>query len=219
MSSPTLYRDCLILASATYPSGFSYSLYTLRRAPPEEVSISFLGCLALPYVAVALAVWSVRPELLAFRGAPVPLLVPAALLAAVALALEYGLQAVPWYRAHGRWPRGITLQRFWHRGMSPASHLLLGVVVVGEEVFYRQIWLDSLQGPFGITAPLALAVSSLAYGCNHLAFGAPAVVTKTATGLLYGGLYLLGGRSVWLPIVTHGMQNLLLWTLARDGGG
>jgi membrane protease YdiL (CAAX protease family) len=56
----------------------------------------------------------------------------------------------------------------------------------------------------------------VAYGLNHLAFGATAVVAKTAMGLLYAGLYLLGGRSVWLPIVTHALQNIALFHLARE---
>jgi hypothetical protein len=45
------------------------------------------------------------------------------------------------------------------------------------------------------------------------------VVSKTAAGVLYGLLYRLGSRSIWLPFVAHELQNLLLFrlTAARRG--
>ena len=215
MSTPTLYLDCLILASATYPSGFSHSLFTLRRASPAGVSSAFLAALALPYLALALAVRAVRPELLSFHGASLPLFMLAVLLAPAALLIEYAIHGLAAYRASGRFPRGIAVQRFWSGSLSAADHLLLAAIAVGEEILYRQIWLGALQGSLGLPVGLALAVSSLAYGLNHLAFGGLSVASKTVTGLLYGGLYLLGGRSVWLPILAHCLQNLILFAMAR----
>jgi hypothetical protein len=217
MTTPTLYLDCLILTSAAYPSGFSYSLFTLRRGAPAEVSTPFLATLVLPYLVVALAVLALRPGLLSLRPAPALGFAAAVLLVPVALGLEYGLHAFVAWRASGRRPGGITVPRFWRRGPSPTGYLLLALVVVGEELLYRQVWIGALHGSFGLALPLALAVSALAYGLNHLAFGVTSVVAKTLTGLLYGGLYLLGGQSVWLPIVTHGLQNLALFGLAKDG--
>ncbi|HZF13041.1 MAG TPA: CPBP family glutamic-type intramembrane protease [Thermoanaerobaculia bacterium] len=217
MSTPNLYLDGLILAAAAYPSGFSYSLFTLRRPAPGEVSVPFLATLVLPYLAVALAVLALRPGLLSWTGAPAPFFLAAVLLAPFALAVEYGIHAVAARLATGRFPRGITLPGFWRRGPSPAGGLLLVLIVVGEEILYRQLWLGALHGSLGLALPLALLASALAYGLNHLAFGATSVVAKTVTGLLLGGLYLAGG-SLWPPIVAHGLQNLALFGLARERG-
>lgn len=216
MSTPTLYLDCLILASAAYPSGFSYSLFTLRSGQPREISTAFLSILALPYLVVAPAVWAARPAMLTFHATTAPMLALALLLAPVALLMEYGIHALASYRVYGRFPSGIALQRFWHRNLSLKDHLLLMLVAVGEEILYRVIWLSVLYHSFGLPAPLALSISSLAYGLNHLAFGATSVVSKTVTGLLYGCLYLLGGESVWLPIVAHCLQNIALFKLAKE---
>jgi membrane protease YdiL (CAAX protease family) len=49
-----------------------------------------------------------------------------------------------------------------------------------------------------------------------MAFGRVAVVSKTASGLVYGGLYLLGGGSLWPPVVAHGLQNVILFWLGRE---
>jgi hypothetical protein len=214
MNTPTPYLDCIILASAAYPSGFSYSLFVAWRGTLREVSTAFLGVLVLPYLAVTSAVWALRPAMLTFRESTAAWLAVAVLLAPVALLIEHGIHTLASYRANGRFPRAITLQPFWRRRLSPADHLLLGLVAVGEEIFYRMFWLGVLLS-FDLPLPLALAVSSAAYGVNHLAFGAPSVVSKTASGFLYGSLYLFGGQSIWLPIVTHGIQNLALFKLAK----
>ena len=81
---------------------------------------------------------------------------------------------------------------------------------------YRAVWIGVLHRSFGFPALLALAISSLAYGVNHLAFGATSVLSKTVAGLLYGSLYLVGGQCIWLPILTHGLQNVALFGLARE---
>jgi membrane protease YdiL (CAAX protease family) len=219
MSTPTPYLDCLILASATYPSGFSHTLFTLRRGSPAEVSSPFLAVLVLPYLAIAVAVAWLRPDLLSFHGAPLPLFALAAVLAPLALGLEYGIHGLLAWRAGGRFPRAVTVQRFWGRGLSPLDHLLLLAIVVGEEILYRQVWLGALAGTLGLPVWLALAVSSLAYGLNHLAFGTASVFSKSVSGLVYGGVYLFGGQCVWLPVVTHGLQNLALFGVAKGARG
>jgi uncharacterized protein len=216
MSIPTLYLDCLILASAIYPSGFSLSLFTLRQRRPGEISTAFLAVLVFTYLAVVSMVWIVRPEMLAFRSAAAPLFGLAVLVAPVALLVEYGIHALAAYRISGHFSRRITVQRFWHRRLSAIDHILLGLVVIGEEIFYRVIWLGAFQYSFGLPMLVALGVSSVVYGLNHLAFGGTAVISKTVSGLLYGSLYLLGGHSVLLPIVSHGLQNLILFKLAGE---
>jgi len=219
MSTPTLYLDWLILAATAYPAGFSYSLFAARRGGAGAVSTPFLFYLAFPFVAVSLAVWATRPGALALRGTSAPLLVVAVLLAPVALAVEYLIHALATYERGAKLLRGVTMQRFWQGGLSPVDCVLLGVVVVGEEFFFREVWLGTLHDSHGFAAALALLLSSVVYGCNHLAYGPVSVASKTASGLIYGGLYLLGGKSLWLPVVTHGLQNIILFKLTRERHG
>ena len=215
MNTPTHYLDIIILASAAYPSGFSNSLYTSWRGAPRETSTGFLSILALPYTAIVLAVWFVRPEMLSWRGTTAPFVLAAMLLVPLALLIEYAIHALASYRAHGRFPRGIKLQSFWRRRLSLTDYLLIAAVAVGEEIIYRGIWVTVLLS-FGLPAPVALGVSSLAYGVNHLAFGSTPVISKTVTGMLYCTLYLLGGQSIWLPIISHSLQNFLLFILTKE---
>jgi membrane protease YdiL (CAAX protease family) len=219
MSTPTPYLECLILAATAYPAGFSYSLFAARRGAASAVSTPFLFFLALPFVVVSLALAAIRPEAFVLRGAPPLLLALAVLLAPVALAIEYLLHALMTYEPGGKLLRSITVQRFWRGRLSPVDGVLLGVVVIGEEFFFREIWLGMLNQSLGLPAVLALLLSSVAYGFNHLAFGRISVISKTASVLIYGGLYLLGGNSLWLPVVVHGVQNVILFQFGRERHG
>jgi membrane protease YdiL (CAAX protease family) len=215
MNTPTLYLDLIILAAAAYPSGFSNSLFTSWRGEPREASTRFLRLLALPYPVIVLAVWAVRPEMLSWRATTAPLIAAAVLLAPLALLIEYGIHALALYRASGSFPRGLALQGFWRRRFSPIDHLLIGTVAIGEEILYRGIWFSVLLS-FGLPTLAALLLSSLAYGLNHLSFGSRSVMSKTVTGMLYCALYIVGGQSLWLPIISHVLQNILLLALAKE---
>ena len=216
MSIPTLYLDFLILASSVYPSGFSYSLFTLTRRNARVITTAFLALLVLPYLLVALGVWFARPELLIFRGANALLLLLALFTALLALIIEYGIHAAAVYATTGRVPGTITVQRFWQRGLTSKDHLLLLLIAVGEEILYRMIWFGVLHYSFQLPVGAAVAISSLAYGLNHLAFGFVSVVSKTITGAIYCLLYLLGGQSVLLPILAHAVQNVVLFQLTKE---
>jgi membrane protease YdiL (CAAX protease family) len=214
MSTHTLYLDGAIVAAAAYPSGFGYSLYIALRGEPRQVSNGLLAALVLPCALVVPAVLALRPELIPLRGATVSWLVAALAIAPVALACESVIHGVVLWRTTRRLPRGITVPRFWRRPLDPSGLFLLALVAIGEEFFFRAIWLGVLIG-MGMTMPLALALSSVAYGLNHLSFGSATVVAKSVTGLLYGTIYLAAGQSLVLPIVAHVLQNFLLLRIAR----
>src|SRR5690349_12589401 len=182
MNTPTLYLDIVILASTIYPSGFSNSLFNSWKGGRAAATTRFLWVLALPYPAIVLAVWAIRPEILSWRGTTFPLVGAAVLLVPVALLLEYCIHALASYRANGRFARGIRLQSFWRRRFSATDYLLLGAVAVGEEILYRGIWVSVMQS-FGLPTIAVVGISSLAYGINHLAFGYTSVISKTVTGM------------------------------------
>ena len=105
----------------------------------------------------------------------------------------------------------------WRSRLLPQDHALLAIVAAGEEIFYRLTWFDILRS-FGVPEWVTLAISSVAYGINHLALGPVSVISKMVAGMIYGSLYLFGG-SIWLPITTHVLQNLVLLTvMARKDG-
>lgn len=84
------------------------------------------------------------------------------------------------------------------------------VVPVMEELFWRSLvmrWLDEanfLSLAARSVTLRSLLFSSLAFGFEHGQWAAGIVA-----GLAYGGLYRASGR-LWLPIVAHGLTNLLL---------
>jgi len=214
MNTPTPYLDVVILASAAYPSGLAYSLFSAWKGIPRGVSTGLLAVLVLPFLVLTPVVWLIQPKLLVVHVSSVWMLVVAVLLVPVALLIEYSIHALPAYQASGRFFHGIVVQNPWPGKLSLMDHLLMASIAIGEEIFFRMIWLGVLLS-LGFPAPLAVFISSLAYGINHLMFGGISVASKTVTGCIYGGLYLLGGQSIWLPIVTHVLQNLTLFQLAR----
>lgn len=84
------------------------------------------------------------------------------------------------------------------------------VVPIMEELFWRSFIMRWLDNP-GFLAVAARSVtlrsllfSSIAFGFEHGQWAAGIVA-----GLVYGWLYRASGR-LWLPIVSHGLTNLLL---------
>ncbi|MBX3745295.1 MAG: CPBP family intramembrane metalloprotease [Verrucomicrobiae bacterium] len=213
MGFPTPFLDCLILAATAYPSGFGHSLHHTFGGRPGSVTTAYLGVLLLPYVAVAFAIVWMRPGLIAFAPASAGWLAMAVLAAPVALGMELGIHGLRAYRATGRFPR-FELPPIWRVRFRPTDRLLVGAIVVGEEVFYRQVWLGVAMASLGWAMPVALAAGSVAYGLNHLAFGGWTVVSKSLCGAVYGLLFLAAGGSLWPAIVAHGLQNVLLFRLA-----
>jgi len=209
MIAPTPYLDWVIVASAAYPSGLGYSVYAGLWGTPRHVSSLLLGMLALPFVVVVPAVSVLRPGLIDAGPSPAWLIAAAVVLAPVALLCEFAIHGVAAWRATGAFPRAIAVHGFWRGRLAPQGHLLLAIIAIGEECFYRAIWMGVLIAS-GVAVPAALAISSLAYGVNHLSFGGASVVSKTVTGFLYGALYLAGGLNIALPILTHVLQNAVL---------
>lgn len=222
--TPTLYLDLLILLAAIYPARFGATLGVLvaswrlgRRGRPggaPESAVAMLPWLVLPLALIVLATQMVRPELLQLAGElpPIGLMIA---LAAVPLALfvEYLVTAAATYRPGMPFFRGMDLQAIWQGKLRVLDHVFLVLIAVGEELVYRQIWIGSLVRSFGVPPFVALVLSSLGYGLNHLYFGPLSVASKTLMGLIYGGLFFYGGYNIWLPILAHVLQNSLLLVL------
>ena len=79
---------------------------------------------------------------------------------------------------------------------------------VCEETLFRGFMPHYLHVlPWALNLTLALAISSVIFGLNHLYQGVAGVVGSALVGFLFGLLFLLGGNLL-LPIVVHSLVDL-----------
>ena len=86
---------------------------------------------------------------------------------------------------------------------------------VCEETLFRGFMLHYLHVfPWTLNLTLALLISSVIFGCNHLYQGAGGVAGSAIVGLLFGLLFLLTGNLL-LPIIFHGVIDLRMLAILR----
>jgi uncharacterized protein len=84
-----------------------------------------------------------------------------------------------------------------------------------EETLFRGFLLHYLHVfPWNLNLTLALLISSLIFGLNHLFQGIGGVVSTATAGLLFGLLFLLSGNLL-LPIILHALVDLRLLVILR----
>ncbi len=94
--------------------------------------------------------------------------------------------------------------------------VLIGLTAgICEEVLFRGFLLHYLHtSPWQLDLTLALLVSSLIFGLQHLYQGAKGVIATTLLGALFGLLFLLSG-SLLLPMILHAALDLRLLVILR----
>ena len=86
---------------------------------------------------------------------------------------------------------------------------------VCEETLFRGFMLHYLHVfPWTLNLTLALLISSVIFGFNHLYQGASGVAGTAIVGFLFGLLLLLTG-SLLLPIIFHGVMDLRMLAILR----
>jgi uncharacterized protein len=86
---------------------------------------------------------------------------------------------------------------------------------VCEETLFRGFMLHYLHVfPWTLNLTLALLISSVIFGFNHLYQGAGGVAGTAIAGFLFGLLFLLTGNLL-LPIILHGVMDLRLLAILR----
>jgi membrane protease YdiL (CAAX protease family) len=97
-----------------------------------------------------------------------------------------------------------------------------GSAAFGEELLLRGFVLDRLLNVLGRSnisaALLAIFIQAGLFGVLHLHQGANALVA-TAAGLIFGLIWLLGGRNLWACIILHGVVDLVTHTNYYLGPG
>ena len=86
---------------------------------------------------------------------------------------------------------------------------------VCEETLFRGFMLHYLHVfPWTLNLTLALLISSMIFGFNHVYQGAGGVAGTALVGFLFGLLFLLTGNLV-LPMLFHGVMDLRMLALLR----
>jgi len=217
MNTPTLYLDLVILLASVFPSGFSSSLSSVFRKKKEEIiDGTALSFNFLPFLILLPVIFILKKNLFFFNFPPAVFYFIALVFVPVCLLLEYILNVIYIYFTTGKIYKGITLHSAWKTKPSITYLLLLTLIAGGEELIYRQVWFAILAGTFHLPVIVIILITSLFYGLNHLYFGLNSVLAKFISGCVYGGLYVLSGYSILVPIITHVLQNLILIFITRE---
>jgi hypothetical protein len=101
-------------------------------------------------------------------------------------------------------------------GNLPASLGMLALVwtlaAFGEEMAYRGYVLEraaALGHHSSVAYVTAMVAVSLLFGLGHFYQGMAGMIGSSVSGLLFGFLYLKGGRNLWLPILAHGFSDTI----------
>ena len=118
--------------------------------------------------------------------------------------------------AHRVWPEPEQVSNVIESGASGWGQALVSLLIVwmfaafGEELSYRGYLLTrgaEALGRSGLAYWAAMIVVSLLFGLGHYYKGPAGVLDSTFSGLVLGSVYLLAGRNLWAPILTHGMAD------------
>lgn len=220
MDSPTLYLDLLILLATVNPSGFGYSIRSiLNKYETEIIDLNSLIYLSLPFLIMIPVIPILKKDLYFISFPPFIFYLIALFSVPVCILLEYYLNMIYLYLTTGRRYKGITLHSDWKVNHSVLTLLLTGFIAVGEELIFRQCWFSILGKTFSLPAIVIVLITSALYALNHFHYGIRTVLAKFASGGIYGILYVVGGYSILLPVITHVLQNFGLILIAGRKNG
>ena len=82
----------------------------------------------------------------------------------------------------------------------------------GEELSYRGYLLTRAADALGrstLAYWIAMILVSLLFGFGHYYKGPSGVLDSTYSGLVLGAAYLVAGRNLWAPVLTHGIADTI----------
>lgn len=80
----------------------------------------------------------------------------------------------------------------------------------GEEIAYRGFIANKFSDLFGSTNKALWAgviFSSILFGIGHYYQGIAGVIGSAFSGLVFGSVYILSGRNLWVSIFAHGLSD------------
>jgi membrane protease YdiL (CAAX protease family) len=90
----------------------------------------------------------------------------------------------------------------------------------GEELAFRGYLLNRVGALLGATNPawvISLVVVSAFFGIGHATQGFAGILQESLSGCWLGVLFLAAGRNLTIPIVAHGVSNMLALVLIYFG--
>jgi hypothetical protein len=90
------------------------------------------------------------------------------------------------------------------------------LAALGEEMAFRGYLLNRLTDLFGhnwIGWVVSSIVCATFFGLEHVYQGITGIAVAFLFGLLFTGLYLVGQRNLWLPIIAHGVIDTVGFVL------
>jgi len=147
-----------------------------------------------------------------------------AVLAAAVLLLGSELVVEP--LGHRIWPEPEHVSTVIESGGSGWRQALVSLLIVwtfaafGEELSYRGYLLTraaEVLGQSNFSYWSGMILVSLLFGFGHYYKGATGVLDSTYSGLVLGATYLLAGRNLWAPVLTHGIADTVAVLLVLMG--
>jgi membrane protease YdiL (CAAX protease family) len=140
-------------------------------------------------------------------------------LAVVAAAiLLLGSELVVEPLVHRSWPEPEHVSNVIESGASGWKQALVSLLIVwtfaafGEELSYRGYLLTRVADVLGrsnIAYWVGMIFVSLLFGFGHYYKGPTGVLDSTYSGLVLGATYLVAGRNLWAPVLTHGIADTI----------
>jgi len=218
MSSPWTTTPSTLTPRARWFSLLEFALgvfvvvgHNILRVLPNEVPILFvLGWISLRW----------RNDGWRYAGLSRPKswwkTVALAVVAAAILLLGSELLVEP--LAHRIWPEPERVSNVIEAGASGWRQALTSLLIVwtfaafGEELSYRGYLLTRAADALGrstLAYWIAMILVSLLFGFGHYYKGPSGVLDSTYSGLVLGAAYLVAGRNLWAPVLTHGIADTI----------
>lgn len=218
MNTHILYLNLIILSALVYPPFFVEIFHGVLMRKRGGFNFYYGTNFTVPFLVFAywislILVWFVTPDLFFVNHTSWYFYIAALALAPVIIFAEF---TTGWLglRLRGKRSHGFSVHPFW-QNLSIGTLSLSLLLVVGEEMVFRQTWIHVLLNNFHVNILLVIIISSLVYALNHTVFGSAAIPQKFVSGLIYGSLYLISGNSILVPITTHYAQNVFLAVMGR----
>lgn len=90
------------------------------------------------------------------------------------------------------------------------------IAAFGEEMVYRGYLLNRFADLFERSQAgwvIGVLVSSAFFGLGHAYQGITGILETFLFGCIMAGVYLRGGRSLWLPVIAHGVYDTTAFVL------
>ncbi|HET9056471.1 MAG TPA: CPBP family intramembrane glutamic endopeptidase [Chitinophagaceae bacterium] len=88
--------------------------------------------------------------------------------------------------------------------------LIWTLAAFGEEISYRGFTLSKIANLLGSSKAawiLGVLITSILFGVAHYYKGLAGMIDSGISGLIFGSLYVLSGRNLWICIFTHGFVD------------